>query len=245
MMNEAMTGSDMDDNFFTSFTFKFLEGTGWYLANFQEAQRLYWGKGAGCEFVELGCKSNDPKVRANFCYEIEESGCTFDKLSYGSCFYDPLSDGCGYILGSLPFCTTLDPEEEEEDDPNSGEYFSSTSKCFESSVVRETFTNDIDLRCHNYECIDEGMKIFYTPDDYVTCSLNDQGLHLPVTNGFQGKIKCPSDYSIYCGGHYKYCIDLNYCNGNGICLFNKCQCNDGYQGKDCSERNSKRKYGDI
>lgn len=53
--NEAMTGTYTQNSVFSRITFAFLEDTGWYVANYSNAEELSWGKGLGCDFVKKSC----------------------------------------------------------------------------------------------------------------------------------------------------------------------------------------------
>ena len=54
--NEAMTGTYTQNSVFSRVTFAFLEDTGWYVANYSNAEELSWGKNLGCDFVKKSCK---------------------------------------------------------------------------------------------------------------------------------------------------------------------------------------------
>jgi leishmanolysin-like peptidase len=55
--NEAMTGTYTQNSVFSRITFAFLEDTGWYTANYSNAEELSWGKDLGCGFSKKSCKS--------------------------------------------------------------------------------------------------------------------------------------------------------------------------------------------
>jgi len=55
--NEAMTGTYTQNSVFSRITFAFLEDTGWYTANYSNAEELSWGKNLGCSFAQKSCKS--------------------------------------------------------------------------------------------------------------------------------------------------------------------------------------------
>jgi leishmanolysin len=62
--NEAMTGSDFPGAVFSVFTFKLLEGSGWYLPNYNYAQPFIWGMGEGCPLEQGACPTTGT---AEFC----------------------------------------------------------------------------------------------------------------------------------------------------------------------------------
>jgi hypothetical protein len=47
----------------SAFTLAALEDSGWYRANYDDAEPLDWGRGAGCDFVLLSCWDYMDKVR--------------------------------------------------------------------------------------------------------------------------------------------------------------------------------------
>ncbi|EPY84655.1 leishmanolysin-like peptidase [Camelus ferus] len=54
--NEAMTGSHTQNRVLSRITLALMEDTGWYKANYSMAEKLDWGRGMGCDFVEKSCK---------------------------------------------------------------------------------------------------------------------------------------------------------------------------------------------
>lgn len=61
--NEAMTGSNITGAVFSIFTFKLLEGSGWYLPNYDFAQTYIWGNNEGCSLASGNC----PAKAIEFC----------------------------------------------------------------------------------------------------------------------------------------------------------------------------------
>ena len=49
--------------------------------------------------------------------------------------------------------------------------------------------------------------------------------------GYSGTVTCPSDFVRFCTLAFS-CPSL--CNRNGFCVADKCFCNIGYTGSDCS-----------
>ncbi|XP_060028213.1 leishmanolysin-like peptidase isoform X1 [Erinaceus europaeus] len=54
--NEAMTGSHTQNRVLSRITLALMEDTGWYRANYSMAEKLDWGRGMGCDFVQKSCK---------------------------------------------------------------------------------------------------------------------------------------------------------------------------------------------
>lgn len=53
--NEAMTGTYTHNPVFSRITLALMEDTGWYIANYSNAETFTWGKGLGCLFVQHSC----------------------------------------------------------------------------------------------------------------------------------------------------------------------------------------------
>lgn len=54
--NEAMTGTHTQSPVFSRITLALLEDTGWYRADYEQAQPLDWGRALGCQFATKSCK---------------------------------------------------------------------------------------------------------------------------------------------------------------------------------------------
>ena len=107
----------------SSFTLAFFEDTGWYNANYSEAEALIWGAGKGCGFLEEKCIDVDRGTttfgadEGYFCTESAQESCTADRLSKGVCAmskytkelpepfqYFPSDKMRGGSLGELDYC---------------------------------------------------------------------------------------------------------------------------------------------
>ena len=53
--NEAMTGTYTHNPVFSRVTLALMEDTGWYVANYSNAENLTWGRDMGCDFVHQSC----------------------------------------------------------------------------------------------------------------------------------------------------------------------------------------------
>ncbi|XP_065839196.1 leishmanolysin-like peptidase isoform X2 [Oscarella lobularis] len=88
--NEAMTGTFTQNPVFSEITFALLEDSGWYKPDYSKADRLNWGKNAGCSFTTQSCgspiNSNNP---APFCTALKQQPfqlrCTVDRLAVALC----------------------------------------------------------------------------------------------------------------------------------------------------------------
>ena len=80
-----MTASVMENARYSNFTLAFLEGTGWYKANYSIADPVYWGKNEGCDFYEGPCMSENPPLPnyKSFCSGVTTIGCSASRR-YGA-----------------------------------------------------------------------------------------------------------------------------------------------------------------
>lgn len=93
--NEAMTGTYTQHPVFSRITLALMEDTGWYLANYDMAEDLDWGKGLGCLFVKNNCRAwiadqiENGLPTAPYCATLKQSPlhmrCTHTKLSLALC----------------------------------------------------------------------------------------------------------------------------------------------------------------
>ena len=51
-----MTGTYTQNPLVSRITLALMEDTGWYSADYSQAQPLIWGKGLGCDFVLNSCR---------------------------------------------------------------------------------------------------------------------------------------------------------------------------------------------
>jgi hypothetical protein len=80
------------------FTLAALEDSGWYVANYADAEPLDWGRGAGCDFVTSSCWDYMTKHRDQpyFCGKgsVNQTRCTSAATGWGVCRSSAFSDGC-------------------------------------------------------------------------------------------------------------------------------------------------------
>lgn len=71
--HEMMTGTQIIDSRYSALTLSLLEDSGWYKADYSQADTLNWGKNKGCEFYNSQCKAK--KKFLEYCYNTKNSGC--------------------------------------------------------------------------------------------------------------------------------------------------------------------------
>jgi len=232
-------------------TLAFMQDTGWFDVNWDQAGFLDWGYGAGCDFVGMTC---DQYVSANpaqkyFCSPDDykattDSVCTFDGLARAKCENAQFADGCvmKMAMASAPNCLW------NKYGTNDGDKFGwgngLTSRC---SPVTWLFNNyayqfpDTTYKqgwmaamCFKASCTAAGALQYNILGNQVACPTGktvNLAEQLP-TKFKEGSIgPCP-DNAAMCSS--LSCNDT--CAVGGYCHAGTCHCNLMYQGKDCEKR---------
>ena len=213
--NELMTSQMTGNPSLSKFTLFLLEDSGWYKIDFSKAEKFFWGKKKGCEFLE-NCGSNE----IEFCYKEDQMGCSEDFEFKTVCAFSNFSDDCLYKEFVRGFkCSKefnfVKSTLYEENGPG--------SRCF--NVVY----NDVEKSgCFKAFC-QQGKISIEIDGFFVFC---EKGQEKTLFDDFV--VLCP-DFEKFCGFEEKKC-EMD-CNGNGICLENKeCKCDYFFGGVYCEER---------
>jgi hypothetical protein len=91
----------------SAITLGLLEDSGWYQPQYQLADRMEWGSGAGCDFVERNClECAKPTIPQYWCNSVGVAGCTANHRFKGFCntmvFDKPIPAPFQYGLGDKP-----------------------------------------------------------------------------------------------------------------------------------------------
>lgn len=82
----------------SAFTLAALEDSGWYKADYSDAEPLDWGRGAGCDFVLSSCWEFIDKVPGQpyFCGKgsVNQTRCTASAGGWGVCRSSAFTDSC-------------------------------------------------------------------------------------------------------------------------------------------------------
>jgi len=229
LLNEFMTSGSILGRRVSELSLALLEGSGWYVPNYDYADPFFYGKGQGCSFV-TGSTSTCGNYE-EFCTESGR-GCAPTGRGGGSCTTDAVSE-----------CKYFKPEEDYDcDNDNAEDYarlptlqvFGRTagSKCFSgtlntrSSGTKTTF-------CFKYSCSGSGSSTqlqVQVGSHLVTCT--DEGTK--SIDGYYGSINCPDPLTFCNTVGLKYCP--RNCMGRGTCNNGRCSCRSGYSGIDCALR---------
>ncbi|KAM9425718.1 ciliated left-right organizer metallopeptidase [Pholidichthys leucotaenia] len=167
-----------------------LQDTGWYIVNLSQAQSLVWGEGEGSMFGSLStCQDNSSSL---FCTG-SGTGCHFLHLHKGECQTDQYLEGCRvykpHINGSE--CWKKENTRWSAGDDFSGEIFGFDSRCFFSSLIRQSgsvvASSSVEGRCYRHRCTGQNRyQIQVSESGWVDCPA---GGTIQVA-GYQGLVFC-------------------------------------------------------
>lgn len=222
MSNGATHGSKISE-----VSLAFLEGTGWYVADYSYAEPYFIGKGQGCEYIFGEC---DAKLFDEFC-EGTQLGCTPVGTSGGYCKSSTKSESCRFYSSQTEFNC---------ENPKGIYYVPFASKqvfgrglgsrCFSGNLTTKSTEIKYDTYCFTYECQGEGLGttlIVNFGTAQLTC-LTKGPLNV---KGYNGHFDCPDPLN-FCTTIGKPVCPRN-CMGRGTCVEGKCQCKVGFEGTDC------------
>jgi len=213
----------------SEFGLAMLEGSGWYLPDYDYAEPYFFGQGEGCGFLFDTC-SNSNFNYDEFC-KTNTRGCTFQGRGGGACTSDTRSAGCKYHTATENF---------DCENPDAAQYAavpelqvfgrSSGSRCFDGNLASAGSNPSTSSYCFNYKCQGNGANTVLSISVgkwQVSCT--EAG---PVTiKGYNGSIQCPDPVS-YCNtAGVQFCP--RNCMGRGNCVSNQCECYRGFTGIDC------------
>jgi len=224
MSTAGITGTKISE-----FNLAFLEGTGWYVADYCFAEPYFFGKGEGCGFYAEDIDSaNFPDEYCNAtglgCTAVGSSGgyCVSDSsIAVGKVYTHQLEFNCENPKGI--YYTTF---------PSKQVYGRGLgSMCFSGNLTTsKTAAGSLKPYCLTFTCEGKGLEtVVYANwgEDKLACT--QEGPITPA--GYRGQINCPDPV--------KFCNTIGAptckrnCMGRGDCLDGQCICEPGYFGTDC------------
>jgi hypothetical protein len=203
----------------SEFTLAFLEDTGWYKPNYEVADKLTFGEGMGCSFVEERCVNRQRPYNCDSDLGASDEDCTHDERKKGKCnirtwpspldsFYqyysdatrggsDDLADYCGFIRYTSSFqsdCTISAYGGRTVDNfrfENFGEVYCPTCRCIRATDSSGTRGPS----CHNMTCVNGFPKVKIGSIWY---DCRAAGERITITNGFDGSYECPTPVDKWC-----------------------------------------------
>jgi len=211
----------------SEFSLSFLEGSGWYIPNYDYAEPFFFGQGQGCDFLSDGSASKYDE------YCSGNRGCANTGIGGGRCVSDAKTDGLKYI----------DPMEDLMCENNNGDDYArlpdlqvfgrgAGSKCFEGNLNTKK-SDSATTFCFRYSCSGSGSNTELTVqvgNKNVVCDSEGE----VSVDGYYGTINCPDPLKFCNTVGKRYCP--RNCMGRGSCVNNKCVCRSGYSGVDCADR---------
>jgi len=221
MATGGVTGSKI-----TQFTLGFLEGSGWYVPDYNYAEPYFFGQGQGCGFYADGLAANSME---EYCTGTG-MGCTEVGDSGGYCVGPTNLEGYR-VITAQPLLNCENPVGVYYTPYASKQVYGRGmgSKCFTGNLSGSKTVSQTSY-CLKYTCSGTGTStklLLSFGSTTLTCIKKGP---LSVT-GYVGSINCP-DPLTYCKTIGAPTCPRN-CMGRGKCVSGKCTCNAGYQGTDC------------
>jgi hypothetical protein len=226
---EAMTSGSIIGRRISEFSLALLEGSGWYIPNYEYADPYFFGKGQGCTFVTGTCSASKFD---EYCTGSSR-GCAPTGRGGGYCQSDSLSDGCRYHSPNQDF-DCEDPNSDDSARLPSLQVFGRGvgSRCFSGTLNSKSSTSATSF-CFKYTCSGSGSSTkleVSVGSTKVACT--QEGTK--TVSGYYGSINCPDPQTFCEGPGKKYCP--RNCMGRGTCVNGTCECRSGYKGTDCALR---------
>lgn len=227
---EMMCSYDSFGRRVSEFTLAFLEGTGWYAPDYSYAEPYFYGQGQGCSYMSNVCTSSGTPKFDEYCVGSNK-GCAPEGRGGGYCSTVDIMDGC----------RAVEPYDDYDCDSSYGTDYArfpdletygrgAGGKCFSGNLNSRNANNPTSF-CFKYNCVGSGSSTelqVQIGSNTHTCTKEG-----PMTiDGYYGSVNCPDPLTFCSTVGLKYC-PLN-CGGRGTCVNNKCQCNSGFTGIDCT-----------
>jgi len=230
---ETMSSGAILGGKISEFSLALLEGSGWYIPNYDYAEHYFFGKGQGCDFINSKCSSSsqfDEFCTGNI------RGCTSSGRGGGYCSSDSIADGCKFYYPSDDYnCENPDAVDNARLPDLQVFGRESGSKCFSGTLnTRQSSSGGGTSFCFKYTCSGSGSSTeleVQVGSNKITCT--EEGTK--TIDGYYGAVNCP-DPLTFCSTVGKKTCPLN-CAGRGTCVNGKCQCKPGYSGIDCTLNN--------
>jgi len=227
---EAMTSGLIYQQRYSQFSLAMLEGSGWYVANYDYAEPYWFGQGQGCNFLTKSCSSSGFSYE-EFCPTKGVRGCTSTGRGGGSCSADIRSDGCKFQYPNVNYDCENSAASSYARLPSLQKFGRTAgSKCFEGTLSASTASAS--SFCFTYTCSGSGSSTKLAVKVGTSTVYCTKAGNVSIS-GYKGYITCPNPLEFCSTVGLKYCP--RNCMGRGICSSSgTCSCYKGYKGVDCS-----------
>jgi len=226
---ETMSAGSIIGKRISEFSLALLEGSGWYVPDYNYAEPYLFGQGKGCDFINAKCSLTNATF-AEYCAG-NDRGCAPNGRGGGKCRVDPLSEGCKYFYPDEDYdCENLDGLDNARLPDLQVYGRGAGSKCFNGDLNIRKSNNGRTSFCFKYTCTGEGANTqleVNVGNDKVIC----QKAEKKAIDGYYGAIECPDPITFCNTIGKKYCP--RNCMGRGTCVNDTCQCREGFVGIDC------------
>ena len=224
---EAMTSGLIYQQSYSQFTLAVLEGSGWYVPDYDYADPYWLGQGNGCNFLFGTCS---PRYFDEWC-SGSSRGCTPMGRGGGRCASDLRSGGCRFVHSNVNY---------DCENPSARSYArlsglqsfgrTANSKCFSGTLSTYSGASTSSF-CFKYTCTGSGSNtkvLVKVGSRNFTCKRKG----VMYVSGYKGYLNCPNP-QLFCSTVGKKACPRG-CMGRGNCVNGTCQCYKGYHGKDCA-----------
>jgi hypothetical protein len=230
---ELMTSGAVLGMRVSQFTLALLEGSGWYVPDYDYADPFYVGQGQGCGFLNYQCGYGGTSSFDEYCTgSNSQRGCAANGMGGGACNSDPLLGGCRTIYAfEQQYCENSNGLDDARLPSMEVYGRGSGSRCFTGTLNTRQSTSGQTSFCFKYTCNANGLATtldVQLGSTTITCTQEGE----QTLDGYYGAFNCP-DPMTFCNTVGQQFCPRN-CMGRGTCVNNQCQCESGYSGIDCA-----------
>jgi len=225
---ETMCSGGLHGRRVSEFSLALLEGSGWYVPDYNYAEPFFFGQDKGCGFIMEKC-SNTVSQFEEFCTGSGR-GCAAHGRSGGKCSSEDKADGCRIINPDVDNDCDNPNGEDDARLPSLQVYGrGAESKCFTGNLNTKSGST-VTSFCFRYSCSGSGSNTkleVQVGKNTITCESKGK----KSVDGYYGTIDCPDPAKFCTTIGKKYCP--RNCMNRGTCVDNKCVCHSGFTGVDC------------
>jgi len=223
--NDIMGSAGYTNPALSKLTLAFMQGTGWFKPNMDNAENFTWGQKAGCDLFSADCK------KMKYTCKEKDNMCSPDFTTSGKCEKDAEAESCPFFHESKKGDCRATENKDKTSTVAKSLFYGPGSRCIVGKIGFEKTTQTKAMaNCMKTSCKDAKTLIVTVEGKSVTCTKEgEQKKYLSGSNRF---ITCPDPVQ-FCASVKSSCP--KECNFTGRCLASKkCWCFHGFKGADCS-----------